>query len=105
MVKIDKKKVLKHISQVGIGIICFALMTSPGWAIDPAAPVKTPKKVLKIQEKVKKVCGSSVSFVKNLFFDQQLGRIRTLSYLAMVPLGALLGEIVLITWLALFDKE
>lgn len=47
-VKINKKKrkVLKHLSKVGVGILSFILMTSVAGAIESTSPVK-PSEVLK----------------------------------------------------------
>ena len=95
MVKTNNKKVLKHISQVGIGIICFALMTSPSWAIVDIAPVEKPRKIFKIHKRLKKVGGSSVLFFKNFFFGEKLGGVGKICYVLMGALGALLGEILL----------
>ena len=100
-VKTNNKKILKHISKVGIGIICFALMTSPGWAIADIAPVEKPRKIFKIHKRLKKVGESSVRFFKNLFFSEQVGGVGRICYFLI---GAVLWEI-WYWWINSFDED
>lgn len=89
----NKKKVLKHLSKIGVGMLSFVLMTSPVWAIEPASPL-APSAVTKHAsrfEKGKKKVKSTLKLPKKVLLSKPVS-IFSMAGLAFVVISLLLEE-------------